>query len=122
MPRTIDRTRAARFSRALRAWYARHARALPWRETRDPYRVLVSETMLQQTQVSRVVDYYERFLRRFPTMHHLATAPARQVHEEWDGLGYYARARNLQSLARIVVRESGGELPRDPDALRRLPG
>jgi A/G-specific adenine glycosylase len=122
MPRPIDRARAARFSRALRAWYSRHARSLPWRETRDPYRVLVSETMLQQTQVSRVVDYYARFLRRFPTLEHLALAPARQVREAWDGLGYYARARNLHSLARIVVRDSSGELPSDPDALRRLPG
>jgi A/G-specific adenine glycosylase len=120
--RTIDNARAARFSRALRAWYARNARALPWRETRDPYRVLVSETMLQQTQVTRVVDYYDRFLRRFPTMRHLAGARARQVREQWEGLGYYARARNLHALARAVVRDSDGELPRNPWELRRLPG
>jgi A/G-specific adenine glycosylase len=122
MARSIDPTRAARFSRALRGWYARNARALPWRETRDPYRVLVSETMLQQTQVSRVVEYYDRFLRRFPTMRRLADAPARQVREQWEGLGYYARVRNLHALARTVVRDSAGELPRDPRELRRLPG
>src|SRR5204863_3303957 len=112
MPRTIDRARAARFSRALRAWYARHARALPWRETRDPYRVLVSETMLQQTQVSRVVDYYERFITRFPTLDSLAKARPKQVREQWEGLGYYARARNLHALSRSI-----SELPNEPSAL-----
>lgn len=112
-----DDARASRFSRTLRAWYRRHGRSLPWRETRDPYRVLVSEAMLQQTQVSRVVDYYDRFLERFPTLGDLAKARPRQVRESWEGLGYYARARNLHALSRQV-----SELPSEPAQLRALPG
>src|SRR5204862_7296645 len=84
--------------------------------------VRVSEAMSQQTQVSRVQSYYERFLRRFPTLESLARARAGHVREEWEGLGYYARARNLHTLARRVVRESGGALPVDPAELQRLPG
>jgi A/G-specific adenine glycosylase len=114
----VDPARAQNFSRAVRVWFNKHGRDLPWRETRDPYRVLVSEAMLQQTQVSRVLDYYERFLSRFPTLDALASARPRHVREQWEGLGYYARARNLHALARKV----DGELPSDPDALRRLPG
>src|SRR5881394_3255882 len=91
------------FRRKLLAWWARAARDLPWRRTRDPYRVLVSEFMLQQTQVSRVTEYYPRFLERFPTVEHLARAKRSAVMEEWDGLGYYARARNLHSLAKTVA-------------------
>jgi A/G-specific adenine glycosylase len=94
---------------------------LPWRRTRDPYRVLVSELMLQQTQVSRVVDYYERFLSRFPTLQHVAEAPQRHILASWEGLGYYARARNLHALARRVTR-TGTPIPADPGALRELPG
>lgn len=117
MPNRVELTRAPQFSRALRAWFKRNGRALPWRETRDPYRVLVSEAMLQQTQVSRVLDYYDRFLRRFPTMAALAKSSPKRVRESWEGLGYYARARNLHALSRQVE-----ELPRDTDALRGLPG
>ena len=117
MRHRVDLTRAPQFSRALRAWFKRNGRALPWRETRDPYRVLVSEAMLQQTQVSRVLDYYDRFLERFPTMAALAKASPRRVRESWEGLGYYARARNLHALSRRV-----DELPRDTEALRSLPG
>lgn len=113
----VDEARASRFSRALRSWYRKNGRALPWRETRDPYRVLVSEAMLQQTQVSRVVEFYDRFLERFPTMGDLAHAPSRQVRESWEGLGYYARARNLHALARQV-----SALPSEPAELRALPG
>lgn len=113
----IDAARAARFSRALRGWFRKNGRSLPWRETRDPYRVLVSETMLQQTQVSRVLEYYSRFLERFPTLRDLARARPRQVRESWEGLGYYARARNLHALARQT-----SALPRDAEALRDLPG
>jgi A/G-specific adenine glycosylase len=112
---------ALRFKRLLLKWYRAHARRLPWRETRDSYRVLVSEFMLQQTQVSRVLEYYPRFLARFPTLEHLARARPRAVREAWDGLGYYARAANLHALARTVVRD-GGTIPGDPDRLRRLPG
>lgn len=116
-----DPARLREFSRRLRAWFRKHGRDLPWRRTRDPYRVLVSELMLQQTQVSRVVDYYERFLTRFPTLGHVAEAPRRQVMASWAGLGYYARARNLHALARRVTRD-GAAIPDDPSALRALPG
>src|SRR6266487_407007 len=92
-----------RFRRKLLAWWARAARDLPWRRTRDPYRVLVSEFMLQQTQVSRVAEYYPRFLSRFPDLETLASAKPRAVREQWDGLGYYARASNLHALAKSVV-------------------
>ena len=115
-------TVARDFSTRLRRWFRRHHRKLPWRETRDPYRVLVSELMLQQTQVSRVVDFYHRFLDRFPDLHALAKAPPRRVLEAWEGLGYYARARNLHKLARHVTREHDGVLPDHPERLRELPG
>lgn len=117
MRHRVDLTRAAQFSRALRRWFRRNGRALPWRKTRDPYRVLVSEAMLQQTQVSRVLEYYDRFLERFPTLDRLAAASPSRVRESWEGLGYYARARNLHALSRQV-----DELPRDAESLRALPG
>ena len=110
------------FTRRLLAWYARSARDLPWRRTRDPYRVLVSEVMLQQTQVSRVSEFYPRFLERFPTVQHLARAEPRAVREAWDGLGYYARASNLHALARVVSRDFDGRVPENPQALLKLPG
>src|SRR2546425_3278726 len=110
------------FRRRLLAWYKRAARDLPWRRTRDPYRVLVSEFMLQQTQVSRVAEYYPRFLERFPDLETLASAPPRAVREAWDGLGYYARASNLHALARVVSRDHDGTLPDKPDELIKLPG
>lgn len=117
---------AREFSRRLRAWFRRNARDLPWRQTRDAYRILVSELMLQQTQVSRVLDFYARFLSRFPDLASLASAREGQVLAQWRGLGYYARARNLHKLARRVVREEasvyGGALPTTPAALRDLPG
>lgn len=112
----------AAFRQRLLRWFRRHGRDLPWRRTRDPYAVLVSEFMLQQTQVSRVIDYYERFLGTFPTVEALATAPPRRVREQWQGLGYYRRAENLHRLAQAVVAEHAGEIPRDPDQLRALPG
>jgi A/G-specific adenine glycosylase len=95
---------------------------LPWRRTRDPYRILVSEVMLQQTQVHRVTGYYRRFLRQYPTFDHLAAASEPAVRESWEGLGYYARARNLHATARIVVREHGGRLPADSQTIRSFPG
>jgi A/G-specific adenine glycosylase len=107
----------------LRAWFAREGRDLPWRASRDPYRILVSELMLQQTQVSRVLGYYERFLTRFPTLEDVAQARPSQVREAWHGLGYYARAQNLHQLARTVAPPNGpGTMPDEPDALRKLPG
>src|SRR5436189_1447922 len=110
------------FTRKLLAWYARAARDLPWRKTRDPYRVAVSEFMLQQTQVSRVAEYYPRFLERFPDLETLARARPRAVREAWDGLGYYARARNLHALAKQVARDHDGTLPDEPEELIKLPG
>lgn len=108
--------------RALLSWYRKNRRDLPWRHTRDPYRVWVSEAMLQQTRVETVVPYYERFLSRFPDVRALATADTDEVLGEWAGLGYYGRARNLQAAARQVVEEWGGELPDDVEGLRSLKG
>lgn len=124
-PIEIDAATRVEFSRRLRAWYRRNARDLPWRKTRDAYRILVSELMLQQTQVSRVVTYYDEFLSRFPTLAHVARARPARVTEAWDGLGYYARARNLHKLARHVTdsgRMPARTLPADPAELRALPG
>jgi len=118
----VDGVRLARFQRALLRWYARHGRDLPWRRTRDPYAVLVSEVMLQQTQVSRVLDYYPRFLARYPTVEDLAGASAPAVRESWAGLGYYRRADNLRRAAALVAERHGGRFPDDVTALRTLPG
>lgn len=118
---TFDLARARRFSARLRKWFQRYGRDLPWRYTRDPYRILVSETMLQQTQVGRVVDFYEKFLERFPDVQALAAARPLMVREAWEGLGYYARARNLHALARSVAAD-GGTLPAEPNELQALPG
>jgi len=110
------------FRRLLLLWFRKHGRDLPWRRTRDPYRILVSEVMLQQTQVSRVIGYYHRFVEAYPSLGELAAAPAREVRERWEGLGYYRRAENLQKLAQVVVTEREGVLPSDPAELRALPG
>ncbi len=110
-----------RFRSRLLAWFAKNGRALPWRRTRDPYRVLVSEFMLQQTQVSRVTEYYPRFIKRFSSIEVLARARPSAVREAWSGLGYYARARNLHKLARQVSR-TGCQVPDDPAELVKLPG
>ena len=121
----IPVARARKFGARLRRWFRANGRDLPWRKTRDPYRVLVSELMLQQTQVSRVVQYYGDFLETFPTLHHVARARPRRVLEAWAGLGYYARARNLHALARAVTdngRDAEGSLPPHVDDLRALPG
>jgi A/G-specific adenine glycosylase len=112
----------ARFRRALIRWFRRHGRDLPWRRTRDPYHVLVSEFMLQQTQVGRVEPYYHRFLGRYPTLDALAAAHPASVRESWQGLGYYRRASNLHLLAQAVVKQHAGIIPRDPADLVRLPG
>src|SRR3989442_14157125 len=122
MARTSTPKQRLSFTRKLLAWWARAARDLPWRRTRDPYRVLVSEFMLQQTQVSRVAEYYPRFLERFPDLATLASAKPRAVREAWAGLGYYARASNLHALARVVSRDHDGKLPDTPDDLIKLPG
>ena len=113
---------ALSFKRRLLTWFRREGRDLPWRRTRDPYRVLVSEFMLQQTQVSRVQQYYQPFLTRYPTVTALAKARPKAVREAWEGLGYYRRAENLHALARTVAATHDGQIPEDIDALRRLPG
>ncbi|HLK31745.1 MAG TPA: A/G-specific adenine glycosylase [Terriglobales bacterium] len=110
------------FRRGLLSWYERHRRDLPWRRSRDPYRIWVSEVMLQQTRVSAVLDYYERFLRQFPDMQALAAAPPDAVLAAWSGLGYYRRARALHAAARLLVAERGGAMPRSAAELRELPG
>lgn len=115
-------SRRKEFTRKLLAWWRRAARDLPWRRTRDPYRVLVSEFMLQQTQVARVAEYYPRFLERFPDLETLARARPRAVREAWEGLGYYARAANLHALARVVSENHDGTLPDTPEELIELPG
>ncbi|MFD2365456.1 A/G-specific adenine glycosylase [Pseudoduganella sp. GCM10020061] len=111
------------FSSAVIAWQKQHGRhALPWQNTRDAYRVWLSEIMLQQTQVAAVLGYYARFLERFPTVFDLAAAPSEDVMAQWSGLGYYTRARNLHACAKRVVDEYGGEFPSDPGLLAQLPG
>ena len=110
------------FRRQVLRWFRRQGRDLPWRRTRDPYAILVSEFMLQQTQVSRVTEYYPRFLERYPTVHALAGAAPDQVRDVWQGLGYYRRAANLHRLAQVVVEEHAGQIPREPDTLIKLPG
>ena len=107
---------------ALLRWYRRHRRDLPWRRSRDPYAIWISETMLQQTRVETVIPYYERFLRRFPDMETLADADLDDVLGEWAGLGYYGRARNLHRAARVVAEEHDGALPDSAEGLRTLPG
>ena len=108
--------------RRLIAWYDHHHRPLPWRETRDPYRILVSETMLVQTTVAAAIPFYHRFLERFPTIDALAAASEADVLKVWEGLGYYRRARLLHQAARVVVERHGGTVPSDPHTLAELPG
>jgi A/G-specific adenine glycosylase len=111
------------FSQAVVDWQKVHGRhALPWQNTRDAYRIWLSEIMLQQTQVSAVLGYYARFLERFPTLHDLARAPSEAVMAQWSGLGYYTRARNLHACAKRVVDEYDGVFPVEPSLLAELPG
>jgi A/G-specific adenine glycosylase len=114
--------KANSFAGCLLAWYKQHARKLPWREDRDPYRVWVSEIMLQQTRVAAVVEHYRRFLNKFPTVRKLAAARESSVLAAWSGLGYYRRARMLHAAAKLVVKEYQGKFPRDSEGLRHLPG
>ncbi|SEB97456.1 A/G-specific adenine glycosylase [Terriglobus roseus] len=118
----LTRQQCQTFTQNLRAWYRVHARVLPWRGVRDPYRTWISEIMLQQTRVNAVIDHYARFLERFPTVVALALAPEEEVLALWSGLGYYRRARMLHRTAKLVVEEHGGTLPSNAVELRRLPG
>ena len=113
---------AAEFSTRLLRWYGREGRELPWRNTRDPYRIWLAEIMLQQTTVRAVIDYYRAFLDRFPTLEALAAATVEEVIDHWAGLGYYSRARNLHKTARRVVTEFFGAFPSDVETLQTLPG
>jgi A/G-specific adenine glycosylase len=108
--------------RALVAWFRAGHRDMPWRRTRDPYAVWVSEIMLQQTRVETVTPYFERWMQRFPTVRALAEAPLDDVLTHWAGLGYYARARNMHAAAQAVVTTHGGSFPSQPEAVRALPG
>ena len=122
MPSSDAGPAARRIRRDLLRWFRAEDRRLPWRGTRDPYRVWISEVMLQQTTVEAVRRRYDAFLRRFPDVRTLALAREESVLAAWSGLGYYARARNLRRAAREIVSRHGGTIPGDPDALRRLPG
>ena len=119
---SITSSEMQRLRRKLLTWYADHARDLPWRKSRDPYRVWVSEIMLQQTQVATVRDYFRRFTAAFPDVHSLAAADERQVMRLWEGLGYYRRARQLHAAAKTVVAEHAGQFPQEVEALQTLPG
>lgn len=118
----VDAEPLRKFQARLLRWFRTHGRDLPWRKTRDPYKILVSEVMLQQTQVDRVRGYYERFLREYPTVRDLASACPARVREAWEGLGYYARARNLHAAAQEVTRRHNGRFPRDIADVMALPG
>lgn len=122
VPPHWDSATRAKLRRAALGWFREHARDLPWRRSRDPYRVWLSEVMLQQTQVATVVGYFERFIAAFPTVRELAAADEAQVLRLWEGLGYYRRARQLHAAARRVVECHGAEFPRDAASLRDLPG
>ncbi|MEO0409863.1 MAG: A/G-specific adenine glycosylase, partial [Cyanobacteria bacterium P01_A01_bin.135] len=108
--------------RSLLEWYGTFGRQLPWRSTRDPYAIWISEVMLQQTQVKTVLPYYQRWLERFPTARALASADLQTVLKQWEGLGYYARARNLHRAAQLVVERHGGQFPEALGAAMALPG
>src|SRR5512136_1524520 len=118
MPRNRDKE----IPRRLLAWYKKNKRDLPWRKTRDPFRIWVSQIMLQQTRVETVIPYYERFLKRFPNVTALARAPLDDVLKAWENLGYYSRARHLHEAARAVVKQFGGAIPDEMEDLRKLPG
>ena len=111
-----------RFRSKLLSWFAQFQRDLPWRRTNDPYRIWLSEIMLQQTRVAAAIPYYERFLLRFPNVKSLAEAPEEEVLRFWAGLGYYSRAKNLQKAARQIVDEHDSQFPEGPDKALALPG
>lgn len=110
------------FQDKLIGWFQKHQERLPWRQTRDPYKIWVSEIMLQQTTVKTVIPYYHAFLKSFPTLKSLAHAKIEEVLSSWSGLGYYSRARNLHKGAQYVLKECGGRLPESPEALQKIPG
>lgn len=118
----IDQGLLARLPEPLLAWFRLNARDLPWRHARDPYRIWISEIMLQQTRVAAVLGYYDRFLKAFPTVQELAQAPEDRLMKCWEGLGYYSRARNLQKAAKVVTEQYAGQFPDTYEGLLTLPG
>jgi A/G-specific adenine glycosylase len=122
IPASGSELQPQRFRRKLLTWYDVHRRDLPWRAGRDPYRVWLSEIMLQQTRVAAVIGHYQEFLRRFPTVQKLAAARQASVLAAWSGLGYYRRARMLHAAAKLLVQEYGGKFPVSEQGLRELPG
>lgn len=110
------------FTSAVLTWYDSGHRDLPWRHTKDAYRIWISEIMLQQTRAETVISYYDRFLKKYPTVQALADAPQEELLKQWEGLGYYSRARSLQKAAQMIVSDFGGQLPAGVDQLRSLPG
>src|SRR6266851_7024062 len=117
-----DSSHPPQIRRALLAWFEKNQRDLPWRKTSDPYRIWISEVMLQQTRVAAVILRYAAFLNRFPSVQKLASARESSVLAEWSGLGYYRRARNLHAAARVIVGDHGGNFPQTAEAWRALPG
>src|SRR6476646_31459 len=118
----LQRRELTRFRKQLLSWFRQYQRDLPWRKTKDPYRVWLSEIMLQQTRVAAVIPYYERFLERFPNIESLAEAPEEEVLRLWSGLGYYSRARNLQNAARQIAAKFGGVVPKTREEILSLSG
>lgn len=122
MTLTRQKQDSKKIAPALIRWFEQNARVLPWRKTRDPYKIWISEMMLQQTTVNTVIDYYERWIRQYPTVEDVAKAPLQQILKSWQGLGYYQRARNLHRSSQIIVAEHEGKIPEKLESLRRLPG
>ena len=122
LPKEWNEKALSAFRERLLAWYHTQKRVLPWREDRDPYRVWISELMLQQTRVDQVIPYFERFVAAFPDVHTLAQASLNQVLKQWEGMGYYARARNMHRAAQQIVEEFGGQIPETTEHLSGLPG
>src|ERR1700719_1484572 len=120
--RMLHSPELAAFRKQLLRWFRQYQRDLPWRRTKDPYRIWLSEIMLQQTRVAAVIPYYERFLQRFTDVHALAAAPQEEVLRLWSGLGYYRRARNLQKAAQQIIAKHGGQFPTRLDDALALPG
>jgi A/G-specific adenine glycosylase len=110
------------FAKTLNTWYRKYARDLPWRETTDPYKIWISEIMLQQTTVNAVIPYYYKWMKVFPTARHVAKAPLQKILKLWQGLGYYSRAKNIHRCAKVICDEFQGKVPEDPEQLMRLPG
>lgn len=118
----MNETEVRRFRQTLLDWFKQNQRKLPWRETKNPYDIWVAEVMLQQTQVKKVLAYYQKFIQQFPDVQTLAKANQQQVLKAWEGMGYYARARNLHQAAQLIVNEHGGKIPEDYYEFKKLPG